>query len=328
MRDNQVAVKNLIVAFTGQANYLVIPRIFLDLLNNDHVGALLLNQMIYWSDRGDDQGWFYKTYADWHDELGFSPYQVARATKQFKALGIVETKIKKANGNPTLYYRVDMQVVTNLLETTLKKVDQRLSKNLINADQKTSGSLTETTPETTTYILQEEDFSLQDLKTDVPQEQTIPEDVRADNAVKVHGNNFDPEHPVFQEDAKYTQASPSPRRNADEYRSELLGALQVSAGIHAGEPDVSHYPEDVRDIICEFCVLWHIQPPTPREKSSKAAWISSARELAELCGADEGYGLDHYYLDEWSHKPSPPFSVYSPRSIINGMRRYVSQAAR
>jgi len=128
MRDE---IFNLIVKFSGQNNLLAIPREFIN-ITEDINSALLLSQLLYWTSKSKNDGWIYKTYKDWNEEIGLSEYQVRLATKKLKSLHLVETKIKKANGNPTLHYRLDTEETKDWILKKLKK------------------PITETTTETTT----------------------------------------------------------------------------------------------------------------------------------------------------------------------------------
>lgn len=155
-------VKAMIKQFTGQSNTLVIPRVFID-FTGDHLAALLLSQILYWSDRTTDpDGWFYKTAEEWHAELGMSTYQVKRAAAALATLGI-STKLRKVLGAPRMHYRVDMPQFTDLFlkflenqETgkstslKIKKVENGFSRNSKNMDyEETSKSSIHRLPETT-----------------------------------------------------------------------------------------------------------------------------------------------------------------------------------
>lgn len=146
MEISQRAVKELIKHFTGQAQMLTIPRPFIR-LTGDHECALMLNQIIYWSERTDDpEGWFYKTHDQWAEELELSPAQVRRIIKKLVEVG-VESKVRKHAGAPKLHFRVNEEVFhEKLLEfleeqkrvPIVKKVDNqesldsRLSDPIIN----------------------------------------------------------------------------------------------------------------------------------------------------------------------------------------------------
>ena len=99
----------------GQANILTIPREFIA-YTGDLESALLLSQLIYWSERtSNPEGWIYKTYDDWEEETSLKEYSVRKARKKLEKMGILETKIKKVNGNPTLHYRINIEKLKNLL---------------------------------------------------------------------------------------------------------------------------------------------------------------------------------------------------------------------
>lgn len=119
MASNHAAVKALIRQISGQANVLAIPRVFIT-LTRDIKAALLLSQIVYWSDKGGrGDGWFYKSADEWKAELGLTRGEVTRATKRLAPW--VSTKLARANAAPTLHYSVDMEKLTaalvKLLET-------------------------------------------------------------------------------------------------------------------------------------------------------------------------------------------------------------------
>ena len=145
--NNRDYIASIISKFSGQNNVIPIPVVYLE-ITEDYPSAALLNQMIYWSDRTKRKdGYFYKSYQEWHEELYLSEYQVRRATNKLKALGLVETSLKKANGAPTLHYKVDTKEVS---EWILKKLKNGNLRNLRMDTEETQESLTETTTEITT----------------------------------------------------------------------------------------------------------------------------------------------------------------------------------
>lgn len=117
---------DLIEQATQHKHLIVYPTVLVEILDDHHAAALMM-QILYWGDRTTDpQGWFYKSYAEWQQELGLSEYQVRRCldgdprTKSerltLRDLG-VETKLKKAGnfGSPTMHYRVDRAVFVAVL---------------------------------------------------------------------------------------------------------------------------------------------------------------------------------------------------------------------
>lgn len=140
--NNQRQIMSLIKSVSGQSNILTIPRVYISLLNGDINAALLLNQIIYWSDRSSrSDGWFYKSYKEWEEEIGMSQFQVNRAAKKLKELNIIETKRKKANNAPTIHYRLNFRLLTNLIIEKLDYQETSLSNNLILDYQETSQSM-------------------------------------------------------------------------------------------------------------------------------------------------------------------------------------------
>lgn len=98
--------KTLIDHFSGQGNTLVINRQFIRFMNNNVSGGLFLSQVIYWSSRTKNlDGWFYKTYDQWFDEIMVKEHTIKKSVEYLKSVGVLETKVKKINGVPTLHYR-------------------------------------------------------------------------------------------------------------------------------------------------------------------------------------------------------------------------------
>jgi len=146
------AIKSLV----GQANILTIPREFID-YTGDLESALLLSQIIYWSDktkRGD--GFIYKTYAEWHSETGLNEYAVRKAANRLKGLGILETQVYKANGNPTVHYRL---ITSRFSVSFLQNLKERNFKIQRNDSSEFRESLTDTTTEITTEITDNDNAS-------------------------------------------------------------------------------------------------------------------------------------------------------------------------
>lgn len=144
--DNRQMISNLIVSYSGQQRTINIPVLYLELLEDYNV-AVMLNQLIYWSDKSSrNDGYFYKTYKEWQEEVFLSQYQVKKAVDKLKKLELVETKLKKSYGSPTLHYKVNMQNLSNWI---MKKLNNGKSNNLINDYQKTNDSLTKNTSENT-----------------------------------------------------------------------------------------------------------------------------------------------------------------------------------
>lgn len=136
--SNQQAMIEMIRRTSGQANILTIPRVYID-LTGEIIYALFLSQCIYWSDKGKD-GWFYKSDEEWEKEICLSSYQSRKCRNALKQY--IETDLRKANGVPTIHYRVNLEAVS---EAILATFSNGLSRNFTIQSEETSQSLTETT---------------------------------------------------------------------------------------------------------------------------------------------------------------------------------------
>lgn len=102
----QQDVFNLIQAMTGENNLLATPRLFLQATGDLETGTFLA-QLVYWSDKGKrGDGYIYKTMEEWSKEIFMSEYSIRKARKRLEDLGLLETIVKKANGNPTVHYKL------------------------------------------------------------------------------------------------------------------------------------------------------------------------------------------------------------------------------
>jgi len=142
----QQEVFELISKMTGEKNILAIPKIFLKATGSLQTGVFL-SQLIYWSDKGNrDDGYIYKTHAEWEKEIFLSKYEINKARAELERLGLLETKVKKANGNPTVHYKLLQKPLIDWLVKFLKNESESLEKQKSNFLL----SLTEITAETTT----------------------------------------------------------------------------------------------------------------------------------------------------------------------------------
>ena len=124
--NNNEMIRGLIKSFSGMDRIITIPKIYIE-LTGDLNTAAFLNQVVFWSDKTSRKdGYFYKTYAEWESELCLSKYQIGNCVKKLKALEIVKTKVMKANGTPTVHYKLDYEV---LQQWIVKKLNFQKSIN-------------------------------------------------------------------------------------------------------------------------------------------------------------------------------------------------------
>ncbi|WP_299090429.1 helix-turn-helix domain-containing protein [uncultured Metabacillus sp.] len=144
-------ILDTVTAFTGQNNVITINVIFVDYLG-DIESALMLSQILYWSDRTKSKdGYFYKSDGEWSEEIKLSKYAIRKARNKLEKLKIIETKVKKAEGNPTVHYRLNKDHFVEIFISFLRNQKNGCSKSK-KPNFESEKSLTEITTETTTDI--------------------------------------------------------------------------------------------------------------------------------------------------------------------------------
>jgi uncharacterized phage protein (TIGR02220 family) len=147
--DFKQQVFSLVSQFTGQNNVITVNVVLIDFVGDLEAG-LFLSQMIYWSDRTTrEDGFFYKTDEEWHQETRLSKYLVRKSRKKLEQMGLLETKVMKANGNPTVHYKFNKNRFSEMFISFLRnrKNESANSKKRCFENEK---SLTEITTEITT----------------------------------------------------------------------------------------------------------------------------------------------------------------------------------
>jgi len=172
MMDNQKTIFEFIKAISGQANVFTIPRLYIKLTGSME-SALFLSQCVYWSDKGKrPDGSFYKSYAEWSDELGLSRRQIDAA--RYALRGIVSTELHRANGSPTLHWRVDMMALAEAITQFVHGDQSDLYKTYKTDLYIPDKSLTETTTETTTAVQPDSLTPCSDLETEFCNASKLP----------------------------------------------------------------------------------------------------------------------------------------------------------
>lgn len=115
--SNQRAIHDLIRSLAGTDNKIVAHRTLCDYMGSLE-GGVFLSQLLYWSDKGKD-GWFFKSYREWEEEIYLTEYQVKKCAKLCVERGFLETELKKAKGAPTVHYRLDFD---KFLDSILKNL--------------------------------------------------------------------------------------------------------------------------------------------------------------------------------------------------------------
>lgn len=102
----------------GTQNNISVPKILIRLTNNP-TDAIILAQLIFWSDKTTRKdGWFYKSAVELSEEVGVSKDQIDRSVKRLKLkLNLIEYKNKKANGAPTRHYHICLKTLVQALNS-------------------------------------------------------------------------------------------------------------------------------------------------------------------------------------------------------------------
>jgi len=152
--SNYDAMRALILSFPGEHKALGVPMELCRFMGSLE-GGVFLSQLIFWSDKSKRKdGWFYKKHEEWQTETMLSQYKVNKYTEQLVNLGVLEFKLKKANGSPTCHYKFDYEKFHNLFIEFLTmdslKTSQSITENSTMDSLKTSQSITDTVTETVT----------------------------------------------------------------------------------------------------------------------------------------------------------------------------------
>lgn len=172
-RPSKAQVITLIKQLTGQANLLTTPILFVKALG-DMNSAVLLGQILYWQDKTTrEDGYFWKSRKEWNDEIGLSPDQVRQATKKLKGASCgLETKLIKADGSPTVHYRLDKDQFLDWVMEASEALDQFHLGYIPNPFGTQNKSLTETTAKTTDHAIISSPHSSEKIA--IPSEFALP----------------------------------------------------------------------------------------------------------------------------------------------------------
>lgn len=108
--------KEVLNRLVGTSNVLSNNVLFIDFCGGSHGKAQFLSQLFYWQSRATRKdGFFFKTYEDWHKEIRLPKHSISRYANSFKESGFLKTKTLKANGFPTVHYQLDTDRLIALL---------------------------------------------------------------------------------------------------------------------------------------------------------------------------------------------------------------------
>jgi len=137
--------KHLVFEMLGRP--IAFHRIFVT-LTGSVTAALMLSQAVYWSKTGRKKGpwdgWFWKSADEWQEETGLSRREQETARKKLQQLGFWQEDLRKANGTPTLHFRVDASKLADSVNSIFTNCEN--PRDLPNCEN----PVTETTTKTTT----------------------------------------------------------------------------------------------------------------------------------------------------------------------------------
>ncbi len=76
--------------------------------------GLLLSQLVYWSNKGADKNWIYKTQKDLFNELGMTRYEQEAARWKLKENEVIEEKLK--GSPPKLHFKINLEKIKKDLQ--------------------------------------------------------------------------------------------------------------------------------------------------------------------------------------------------------------------
>jgi hypothetical protein len=127
-----------LISMTGQDNVITVHRPFVKFTGTLEA-AMMLSQLLYWTPRTIiPDGWIAKSDKDWQKELCLSRHGSRQAAKTLLGMDVIETKLKKFKGAPTVHYRVKWESLESKWTDWL-----RLSENEQTESAKTDNPLSE-----------------------------------------------------------------------------------------------------------------------------------------------------------------------------------------
>lgn len=106
-------------------------RIFARMTGSVTAGVML-SQAFYWSKLPTVQkrgGWFYKSATEWEEETCLSAQEQRTARKRLSAFDWWQEDKRKANGAPTIHYRINLSVFTDELAKLAQQMESPESTN-------------------------------------------------------------------------------------------------------------------------------------------------------------------------------------------------------
>lgn len=113
--------KEILTLFSGQSSQVTIPKLYIE-LTGTHSLALVLSQCVFWSNKSEcKDGFFYKTYAEWFEEIHIPERTLRRLFEKLETDAFITTKIKKVHGLNIKHFRPDMDKIIESISSILNQ---------------------------------------------------------------------------------------------------------------------------------------------------------------------------------------------------------------
>lgn len=119
---------NFLAWRTNTRDTIDFKKIYVDMAG-DLITGLMLSQIIYWylpdkedlCVKKDGHYWITKAHSDWYEEIRVTEWQAPRALKILEDAGIIEKKLFKFDGAPTVHIRIVYEEFLRKLEKELER---------------------------------------------------------------------------------------------------------------------------------------------------------------------------------------------------------------
>lgn len=110
----------------------------------DIESVIFYQQILYWGDKGGrDDGYIYKTAKDIEYETTLTERQQRRVREKLKKMGYIDIIKKKANGAPTLHFKIAKWIMTKGTNGNVQKVQMETDKRYKSITESTTESTSE-----------------------------------------------------------------------------------------------------------------------------------------------------------------------------------------
>ena len=276
--SNQTDLINYIKYTSGQSRILSVPRIYVE-ITGSHRAGLFLSQCIFWSDRSYlSDGWFYKSFKHWKEELILNQHAVETCVNRLSKLDLIETKLDMAAGANVTHYRVNFESLRNLivLAVSANSVLAGSDKTVLAENYKTS--IAKTTTKTTT----KDEKPSSDSSVVIP----IP-----DPYLNKTSNSKNTQHP----ESKTLQIHYDEWGNEIDLKDLPAPASQPAAPIFAPPQEVILESKGQKQFTCPFC------------DTKQPVDFVSHYCIADGCHADISFMLGGKLMSK---------SVFAPRTVM------------